>query len=164
MPYPYYPAEAKQLLAQAGFQYGIDLTSRVHAPIRHVAEAISGELRKVGIRTKLEPLPLMVYVKKRGAGEFTAFNGFYPTSADLGKAHRLGAHRQCKDHAQSIKHRRIPPRRLRLERLQRQVAKTHVGILLGRRAIGAPFLFTPRMEVGAARQNGKRSNVPRTPP
>jgi hypothetical protein len=35
---------------------------------------------------------------------------------------------------------------------------------LGRRAIGAPFLFTPRMEVGAARQNGKRSKVPRTPP
>ena len=26
-------------------------------------------------------MPLMVYVKKRGAGDFTAFNGYYPTSA-----------------------------------------------------------------------------------
>ena len=80
-PYPYNPAEAKRLLAQAGYPNGIDLTFFVHAPIRHVAEAISGELRKVGIRTKLSPLPLMVYVKKRGAGKFTAFLGKYPTAA-----------------------------------------------------------------------------------
>jgi len=80
-PYPYNPAEAKRLLAQAGYPNGIDLTFFVHAPIRHVAEAISGELRKVGIRTKLSPLPLMVYVKKRGAGDFTVFNGFYPTGS-----------------------------------------------------------------------------------
>ena len=49
--------------------------------MRAVAEAISGELRKVGFRTSVNPMPLSVYVKRRGEGELTAFLGSYPTSA-----------------------------------------------------------------------------------
>ncbi|NQV56323.1 MAG: hypothetical protein HQ503_10735 [Rhodospirillales bacterium] len=88
-PYPYNPTESKRLLAEAGHPNGIDLTFYVHAPIQHVAVALSGELRKVGIRTTITPLPLMVYVKKRGAGDFTAFNGFYPTGAHPDAANLL---------------------------------------------------------------------------
>src|SRR5690606_16154857 len=53
----------------------------VHEPINEIGETIAGELRKVGIRATVQTLPLAVYVKKRGDGEFTAFNGFYPTTA-----------------------------------------------------------------------------------
>jgi peptide/nickel transport system substrate-binding protein len=77
----YDPAGAKKLLAEAGYPNGFDVVLDVHEPIRQIAEAIAGELRKVGIRATVQPLPLLVYVKKRGDGEFTMFNGFYPTSA-----------------------------------------------------------------------------------
>ena len=77
----YDPNTAKRLLAEAGFPNGLDLQLDVHEPVREIAEAVAGELRKVGIRASVQPMPLAVYVKKRGDGEFTAFMGFYPTSA-----------------------------------------------------------------------------------
>ena len=77
----YDPVGAKKLMAEAGLAGGFDLLLNVFAPIKQIAEAISGDLRKIGIRTKIQPLPLMLYVKKRGRGEFTAFTGYYPTSA-----------------------------------------------------------------------------------
>lgn len=80
-PLAYDPAGAKRLLAEAGYPNGFDLRLDVFAPIKEIAEAVSGHLIKVGIRTKINAMPLSVYVKKRGAGEFTAFVGAYPTSA-----------------------------------------------------------------------------------
>ena len=80
-PPAYDPEGAKKLLAEAGYPNGFDLEFNVHEPIREIGEAIAGELRKVGIRASVAALPLAVYVKKRGEGEFTAFNGFYPTGA-----------------------------------------------------------------------------------
>jgi len=75
------PAEAKKLLAEAGFPNGFDLQLDVHEPVREIGEAIAGELRKAGIRATVNPMPLNVYVKRRGEGEFTMFLGFYPTSS-----------------------------------------------------------------------------------
>ena len=77
----YDPSTAKRLLAEAGFPNGFDIQLDVHEPVREIAEAVAGELRKVGIRASVQPMPLAVYVKRRGDGEFTAFMGFYPTSA-----------------------------------------------------------------------------------
>jgi peptide/nickel transport system substrate-binding protein len=76
--YPYNPAEAKRLLAEAGYPNGFDLTLDAHQPVKNLAEAIAGEVRKVGIRASVEPLSIAAYVRKRGDGEFTAFTGFYP--------------------------------------------------------------------------------------
>ena len=75
------PEGAKKLLAEAGFPDGFDLELDVHAPIKEIAEAIGGQVRKVGIRASVRPLPLALYVRLRGEGKFTAFNGFYPTAA-----------------------------------------------------------------------------------
>jgi peptide/nickel transport system substrate-binding protein len=85
----YDPSTAKRLLAEAGFANGFDLQLDVHEPVREIAEAVAGELRKVGIRTSVQQMPLAVYVKKRGDGEFTAFMGFYPTSAQPDTANIL---------------------------------------------------------------------------
>ena len=38
-------------------------------------------VRKVGIRASIRSLPLALYVRMRGEGNFTAFLGFYPTGA-----------------------------------------------------------------------------------
>ena len=75
------PERAKKLLAEAGHGDGLDLLLHVYAPIKDIGVAVSGYLQRVGIRATVETLPLQVYVKKRGAGEFTAFLGKYPTSA-----------------------------------------------------------------------------------
>jgi peptide/nickel transport system substrate-binding protein len=75
------PEGAKKLLAEAGYPNGFDLEFDVHAPIKEIGEAIAGQIRKVGIRASVRPLPLALYVRLRGEGKFTAFNGFYPTGA-----------------------------------------------------------------------------------
>jgi len=80
-PLAYDPAGAKKLLAAAGYANGLTLKLNAYAPIKDIAVAVAGDLRKVGIKTTIEPLPLQVYVKRRGAGKFTAFLGKYPTAA-----------------------------------------------------------------------------------
>jgi len=75
------PEGAKKLLAEAGYPNGLDLEFNVHAPIKEIGEAIAGQVRKVGFRASVRPLPLALYVRLRGEGKFTAFNGFYPTAA-----------------------------------------------------------------------------------
>jgi peptide/nickel transport system substrate-binding protein len=75
------PADAKKLLAEAGYPNGFDLEFDVHEPIKEIGEAIAGMVRKVGIRASVRPLPLALYVRMRGEGKFTAFLGFYPTNA-----------------------------------------------------------------------------------
>ncbi len=80
-PPAYDPEGAKKLLAEAGYPNGVDMDFYVHQPIKEIGEAIAGQVRAVGFRAKVHPLPLALYVRMRGAGKFTAFNGFYPTSA-----------------------------------------------------------------------------------
>src|SRR4029077_6165655 len=75
------PADAKKLLAEAGYPHGFDLEFDVHEPLAEMGEAIAGMVRKVGIRASVRPLPLTLYVRLRGDGKLTAFLGFYPTSA-----------------------------------------------------------------------------------
>ena len=87
--YDYNPAEAKKLLIEAGYPDGLDMVLDVFAPSRQIAEAIAGEVRKVGFRMTVNPMTLGVYVKRRGDGEFTAFVGFYPTAAQPDVANLL---------------------------------------------------------------------------
>jgi peptide/nickel transport system substrate-binding protein len=80
-PPEYNPDDAKKLLAEAGYPNGFDLELDVHEPLAEIGEAVAGQLRKVGIRASVRPLPLTLYVRLRGEGKLTAFLGFYPTSA-----------------------------------------------------------------------------------
>jgi len=81
-PYGFNPAEAKRLLAEAGYANGLDMEFNVYAPIREIGEAIAGQVRQVGIRASVRPLPLTLFARMRSAGELTAFNSLYPTSAE----------------------------------------------------------------------------------
>lgn len=51
--YDYNPAKAKELLAQAGFPKGIDVTLDVEGSFAETAQAIGSLLTRVGIRTKV---------------------------------------------------------------------------------------------------------------
>ena len=59
------------------------------APLRQIAEAIAGELRKVGIRATVRAMPLPVYTKRRGRGELTALLARYPTFAQPNTANLM---------------------------------------------------------------------------
>jgi peptide/nickel transport system substrate-binding protein len=80
-PPAYDPAGAKKLLAEAGYPNGFDLELDAHEPIAEIAEAVAGQLRAVGIRASMRPLPSTLYVRLRGEGKFTAFMGYRPTNA-----------------------------------------------------------------------------------
>jgi peptide/nickel transport system substrate-binding protein len=80
--YPYDPKKAKELLKQAGYPNGVDIT--LHAGIsaafnRQIAEALAEMLTEVGLRTNLkiwDPGPAW---NKFFQGEGKAVNGFYGT-------------------------------------------------------------------------------------
>jgi peptide/nickel transport system substrate-binding protein len=80
-PYAFNPEGAKKLLAEAGFPNGLDLQFFVHAPYKDAAEAAAGQLRKVGIRTSVQPLTISVYFKKRDEGELSLFMAVRPTGS-----------------------------------------------------------------------------------
>jgi len=78
-PYAYDPEGAKKLLAEAGKADGFDMELSAFTPYRQVAEAIAGDLRRVGIRATVQPLTISVYTKLRGDGKLTALVAEYPT-------------------------------------------------------------------------------------
>jgi len=66
-------AKAKSLLAAAGKGDGFDLEITTWGPSRLTAEAVAGQLRKVGIRAKVDALPIGGFVKKRAQGKVQMF-------------------------------------------------------------------------------------------
>ena len=77
-PPAYDPEGARKLMAEAGYKDGFDLSYVVHAPIKDVAVAISGQLLKIGVRATVSPDPLQVYRKKQGDGVLQAWSIFFP--------------------------------------------------------------------------------------
>ncbi len=77
----YNPAEAKRLLAEAGYADGFDIVYDVFAPNKPIGEAIAGELLKVGIRATINSVPINVFYKKWTGGETNMVSVAYPTSS-----------------------------------------------------------------------------------
>jgi peptide/nickel transport system substrate-binding protein len=65
----YDPARAKALLKEAGLENGFDVELLTWGQARPIAEAVAGDLRKVGVRATVDAGTVNVFQKKRGDGK-----------------------------------------------------------------------------------------------
>lgn len=68
-PVSYDPAKAKALLAEAGLAGGFDLELLTWGQAKTIAEAVAGDLRKVGVRATVNAATVNVFQKQRGDGK-----------------------------------------------------------------------------------------------
>ena len=74
----YDPAEAKRLLAEAGFANGLKVDLYVlEGKPRPIGEAMGDMLRKVGIDATIHPIVNSIYGKMQGAGELGLYLGIW---------------------------------------------------------------------------------------
>jgi peptide/nickel transport system substrate-binding protein len=74
----YDPAEAKRLLAEAGYANGMKIELYVlEGRTRQQAEAISGMWRKVGIEATVHPIVNSIYGKMQLSGELSLYIGIW---------------------------------------------------------------------------------------
>jgi peptide/nickel transport system substrate-binding protein len=66
-------AKAKKLLSEAGLPDGFNVEITTWGPSRQIAEAVSGQLRKVGIKAKVDALKIGGFVRKRAKGKVQMF-------------------------------------------------------------------------------------------
>ena len=86
-PYPYNPAKAKQLLAEAGYPNGIEatfsITSGAFLKDRDIAEVMASQLGDVGIKVRLVPTERATLQNTWLAGEFKGITSVaWGTAAD----------------------------------------------------------------------------------
>jgi peptide/nickel transport system substrate-binding protein len=104
---PYNPAEAKKLLAAAGYSNGFRVT--VHAPNdrfqndSQVAQAIGQLLARGGLQAQVEVMPNSVFLKRASAQEFSLFLfGFGSTSGSALRGLNQSLHTYDKDSGQGL--------------------------------------------------------------
>jgi len=68
-PVSYDPLKAKQLLAEAGLADGFDLELLTWGQAKVIAEAVAGDLRKIGVRATVNAATVNVFQKARGDGK-----------------------------------------------------------------------------------------------
>ncbi len=86
-PYPYNPARAKKLLAEAGYSSGIEanfsITSGAFLKDRDIAEVIASQLGEVGIKVRLVPTERATLQTTWLAGDFKGITSVaWGTAAD----------------------------------------------------------------------------------
>ncbi len=76
-PYPFNPEKAKQLLKEAGYPNGIDLTVTIwnYRPTKQSTEFFQAQLEELGIRMKIETMEMGAFRSEVGKGKF----GMYGT-------------------------------------------------------------------------------------
>ena len=76
-PPAYNPAEAKKLLAEAGFPHGLKIVlagpNNRYVNDSEIIQAVGQMWQRIGVKTDVEPLPWSTYVSRAGKQEFPAF-------------------------------------------------------------------------------------------
>lgn len=80
--YPHDPAKAKQLLAAAGYPNGFDLplVNTDYSNWNDYVQAVSSQLKEVGINVKINNLPLSTYLEAKFKTDNPAYAWFYNAS------------------------------------------------------------------------------------
>ncbi|WP_433474240.1 ABC transporter substrate-binding protein [Spirillospora sp. CA-142024] len=80
--YPHDPAKAKQLLAAAGYPDGFDLplVNTDYSNWTDYVQAVSSQLKEVGINVKIKNLPLPTYLEAKFKTDNPAYAWFYNAS------------------------------------------------------------------------------------
>lgn len=68
-PPEYNPAKAIKLMKEAGLEKGFDLEITSWGPMKKIAEAMTGDLRKIGVRATVDHVTYGTYSKKRKTGK-----------------------------------------------------------------------------------------------
>jgi peptide/nickel transport system substrate-binding protein len=94
---PYNPEAAKQLLKEAGYDAGFEITLSgprdLYAHDEEIIEAVAGYLNRVGIRAKIEIKPRWVLLPEIFQGELQfCLTGWFDRAFDLGRTYRKLIH------------------------------------------------------------------------
>lgn len=92
-PYPYDPEKAKQLLKEAGYPNGFEVTmysyTRADVPeMTRFVEAVAGYFAEIGVKAKLIPTEYASYRKKRLGFELPGDDGKLPAMGQLAAPNR----------------------------------------------------------------------------
>ena len=90
-PMDYDPAKAKALLAEAGLKDGFDLQITSWGRTKDIAEAVAGELRKIGVRAKVNYLTFGAYNKIRDEGKVQMFVSYWDNGGAQADVHTTAA-------------------------------------------------------------------------
>lgn len=77
---PFDPDEAKRLMAQAGYAAGFrtNITTFAGESYTNVAQALSGQLRRIGVIADVESMPIGAYRQKQSSGRVEIFASPWP--------------------------------------------------------------------------------------
>jgi peptide/nickel transport system substrate-binding protein len=76
-PPKYDPAAAKKLLTEAGYPNGFELELTSWGAVKEIAEAVAGDLRKIGVRARVDHVVYPTYAKKRREGKLPTLISYY---------------------------------------------------------------------------------------
>jgi peptide/nickel transport system substrate-binding protein len=79
-PPSYDPAAARALLAEAGYPDGIDIEITATPGSQGLGEALAGELRKIGVRARVDKVTFAGYRQKQRDGKAQVIVGQWPSS------------------------------------------------------------------------------------
>jgi peptide/nickel transport system substrate-binding protein len=102
MPVPAYdPAKAKALMKEAGYENGFDLELTALDRSRPAAEAISGYLSKIGIRSTIKTITFTAYTKLQADGKFQGLVHIYGSGGvpDTGQIVNFHFNNKIRDYA-----------------------------------------------------------------